>query len=181
VYKRKGDHACCDNHRGISLLSVAGKVLARVLLNRLTQHVNELGILPESQCGFRTGRGTTDMIFSARQLQEKCLEQYKDLCLIFIDLTKAFDSMNRSGLWAVLSRVGYPDKFVKIVQSFHDGMLASVLDGGSASSTFSVTFDTKQGCILAPLLFSIFFTMLLYVAFHDCNVGIPLTFRTDHN
>jgi len=109
LYKRKGDHACCDNHRGIS---VAGKVLAKVLLNRLTQHVDELGILRESQCGFRTGRGTTEMIFSARQLQEKCLEQYKDLYLIFINLTKAFDSVNRSGLWAVLSRVGCPDKFV---------------------------------------------------------------------
>jgi len=121
------------------------------------------------------------MIFSARHLQEKCLELYKDLYLIFIDLTKAFDSVNKSGLRAVLSRVGCPDKFVKIVQSFHDGMLASVLDGGSASSTFSVTYGTKQGCILAPLLFSIFFAMLLYVAFHDCTVGIPLTFRTDHN
>ena len=181
LYKRKGDHACCDNHRGISLLSVAGKVLARVLLNRLTQHVDELGILPESQCGFRTGRGTTDMIFSARQLQEKCQEQYKDLYLIFIDLTKAFDTVNRPGLWAVLSKVGCPDKFLKIVQSFHDGMLASVLDGGSASSMFSVTCGTKQGCVLAPLLFSIFFAMLLYVAFHDCTVGIPLTFRTDRN
>jgi len=181
LYKRKGDHACCNNHRGISLLSVAGKVLTRVLLNRLTQHVDELGILPESQCGFRTSHDTTDMIFLARQLQEKCLEQYKDLYLIFIDLTKAFDSLNRSGLWAVLSRVGCPDKFVKIVQSFHDGMLASVLDGGSASSTFSVTCGTKKGCIVAPLLFSIFFAMLLYVAFHNCTVCIPLTFRTDRN
>jgi len=181
LYKREGDHACCNNHRGISLLSVAGKVLTRVLLNRLTQHVDELGILPESQCGFRTSHDTTDMIFLARQLQEKCLEQYKDLYLIFIDLTKAFDSLNRSGLWAVLSRVGCPDKFVKIVQSFHDGMLASVLDGGSASSTFSVTCGTKKGCIVAPLLFSIFFAMLLYVAFHNCTVCIPLTFRTDRN
>jgi len=70
---------------------------------------------------------------------------------------------------------------VKIVQSFHDGMLASVLDGGSASSSFSVTCGTKQGCILAPLLFSIFSAMLLYVTFHDCTVGIPLTFRSDRN
>jgi len=60
-------------------------------------------------------------------------------------------------------------------------MLATVLDGGSASSTFSVTCGTKQECALAPLLFSIFFAMLLYVAFHDCSVGIPLTFRTDRN
>ena len=144
-------------------------------------HVDELGILPESQCGFHTDRGTNDIIFSARQLWEKCQEQYKDLYLIFIDLTKAFDSVNRPGLRAVLSRVGCPDKFVKIVQSFHDGMLASVFDGGSASSTFSVSCGTKQGCVLAPLLFSVFFAMLLHVAFHNCTVGIPLTFRTDRN
>jgi len=52
---------------------------------------------------------------------------------------------------------GCPDKCVKIVQSFHDGMLATVLDGGSASSMFSVTSGAKQGCVSAPLLFSIFF------------------------
>jgi len=61
------------------------------------------------------------------------------LYVIFIDLTKAVDSVNWPDSWAVLSRVGCRDKFVKIVQSFHDGMSASVFDGGSASSTFSVT------------------------------------------
>ena len=70
LYKRKGNRQVCDNHRGISLLSIAGKILARVLLNRLNLHL-ENGLLPESQCGFRKNRGTTDMIFAARQLQEK--------------------------------------------------------------------------------------------------------------
>ena len=73
IYKRKGNRQSCDNHRGISLLSIAGKILARVLLNRLLNHL-EKGLLPESQCGFRSGRGTVDMIFSAIQLQEKCQE-----------------------------------------------------------------------------------------------------------
>ena len=86
-----------------------------MLLNRLSAHVDELGILPESQCGFRTGRGTTDMIFSARQLQEKYQEQYKDLYLVFIDLTKAFDSVSRPGLWAILSKIGCPHKFISII------------------------------------------------------------------
>jgi len=75
IYKRKGDQAVCDNHRGISLLSVAGKVLAHILLNRLMDHVDSSAITPESQCGFRAGRGVTDMI-SDRQIQEKCQEQH---------------------------------------------------------------------------------------------------------
>ena len=65
LFKRKGNRQLCDNHRGISLLSIAGKVLARVLLNRLNEHLEQSGLLPESQCGFRKDRGTIDMIFTA--------------------------------------------------------------------------------------------------------------------
>ena len=65
---RKGDRAVCDNHRGISLLSIAAKVLAGELLNRLNGHVKCSIVIPESQCGFRSGRGTMDMIFTARQV-----------------------------------------------------------------------------------------------------------------
>ena len=72
----KGSRTECGNYRGISLLSVAGKILATVLLNRL-QPLSE-SIIPETQCGFRPGRGTTDMIFSSRQVQEKCREQGRD-------------------------------------------------------------------------------------------------------
>ncbi|KAL8620901.1 hypothetical protein ACOMHN_025034 [Nucella lapillus] len=91
IYKRKGNRQSCDNPRGISLLSIAGKILARVLLNRLLEHL-EQGLLPGSQCGFCAGRGTTDMIFAAHQLQEKCMEQHRDLYTTFVDLTKAFDT-----------------------------------------------------------------------------------------
>ena len=74
LFKRKGNPQLCDNHRGISLLSVARKVLARVLPNRLNEYLEHPGLLSESQCGFRKDRGTVDMIFTARQLQEKCQE-----------------------------------------------------------------------------------------------------------
>ena len=47
-------------------------------------------------------------------LQEKCQEQHKDLYLVFIVLTKAFDSVNRLGLWAILSKIGCSDKFISI-------------------------------------------------------------------
>ena len=84
LYKRKGNPQVCDNHSGISLLSFAGKILAKILLNRLNAHLDQAGLIPESQCGFRKDRGTIDMIFTARQLQEKCQEQtvrhIHDLC-----------------------------------------------------------------------------------------------------
>ena len=81
IYKKKGDRATCGNSRGISLLSVAGKVLAKVLLTRLNKSIVD-EVCPESQCGFRRERGTVDMIFVARQLQEKCREQNRNMCIV---------------------------------------------------------------------------------------------------
>jgi len=125
IYKRKGDKSVCGNSRGISLLSVAGKVLARVMLRRLLTHVAET-VLPESQCGFRRGRSTTDMIYVARLLQEKCREQHRHLFFAFIDLTKAFHTVNRELLWEVLSKFGCTPRFLTILREFHDGMTAKV-------------------------------------------------------
>jgi hypothetical protein len=71
---KKGDRTQCGNYRGISLLSIAGKAFARILLNRLNAHITS-DIVPETQCGFRNNRSTVDMIFCLRQLQEKCIEQ----------------------------------------------------------------------------------------------------------
>ena len=82
LYKRKGNGLDCNNHRGIALPSVAGKILARILLNRLTERLEQHEVLlPES-------RGTVDVIFAARQVQEKCREQNVSLCSTFVDLTK---------------------------------------------------------------------------------------------
>jgi len=80
IYKKKGDRAIC----GISLLSVAGKLLAHVMLIRFLTYVVDT-MVPESQCGFRRVRSTADMIFIARLLQEKCREQHRDLFIAFID------------------------------------------------------------------------------------------------
>ncbi|XP_035658037.1 uncharacterized protein LOC118403431 [Branchiostoma floridae] len=178
LYKRKGNRQVCDNHRGISLLSVAGKTLARILLNRLIIHLDQ-GLLPESQCGFRKDRGTTDMIFAARQLQEKCQEQNSDLFSTYVDLTKAFDSVCREGLWKILAKYGCPMKFINLVRQFHDGMQAHVRDSDALSDPFPVTNGVKQGCVLAPTLFSIMFTAMLTDAFSGGDVGIGIRHRTD--
>ena len=65
------------------------------------------------------------------------------------------------------------------VRSFHDGMMGCVLDDGEISSPFDISNGTKQGYVLAPMLFSIFFAMMLLVAFKDCDLGVSMQFRTD--
>ena len=74
----------CGNHRGISLLAAAGKVMLQRLINNITK-----SMLPESQCGFRKNRSTVHMVFTTLQLQEKCREQHKDLFMAHGDLAKA--------------------------------------------------------------------------------------------
>lgn len=101
---KKGDKADCGNYRGISLLSTTGKALAWILANRLLP-LSE-NILPESQSCFCPNKGPMDMIFIAHQLQEKCWEQNQSLYMAFIDLTKAFDSVNRQALWLILAKIG---------------------------------------------------------------------------
>nr|VZI19936.1 unnamed protein product [Spirometra erinaceieuropaei] len=143
IYKRKGNRQVCDNHRGISLLNIAGKIFARILLNRLNSHL-EQGLLLESPCGFRRHRGTTDMIFAARQLQEKCQEMRPHLYSTFVDLTKAFDTVNREGLWKIMQKFGCPERFTQMVRQLHDGMMARVTDNGAVSEAFAVTNGVKQ-------------------------------------
>ena len=89
LYKNKGDRGDSNNYCGISLLNIVGKLFAKVVLMKL--RVLAERIYPESQCRFRAKRATIDMIFSLRQLQEKCREQGKSLYVAFIYLTKAFD------------------------------------------------------------------------------------------
>ena len=115
LFKRKWNPQVCDNHRGISLLSFAEKILARVLLNRLNEHLEQSRLLPESQCGFRKERGTIDTISTARQLQEKCQEQNVDLYMTFVDLTKAFDTVSHEGLWRTMAKFGCPAKICAAV------------------------------------------------------------------
>ena len=125
LYKNKDDRVDCNNYRGVSFLSVVGKVFAKVALGRLKFLAER--VYPEFQCGFKLNRSTIDMIFSLRQLQEKCREQQKPLYIAFIDLTKAFDLVSRSGLFKLLQKIGCPLHLLNIIRSFHENIQGTVL------------------------------------------------------
>ena len=93
------------------------------------------------------------MIFTARQLQEKCQEQNVDLYMTLVDITKAFDTVCRDRLWKIMAKFGCPPRFIAMVRQFHDGMQERVQNDGEFSEPFDVTNGVKQVCVMAPTLF----------------------------
>ena len=115
---KKGDLRHCDNWRVISLLDVVGKLMARIVKERLEQIADR--VLPESQSGFRKGHGCVGMIFVARQLVKKAREHNDTLYMFFVDNKKAYDSVPRGALWKILEKCGVPPRLLQIVKSFHE-------------------------------------------------------------
>ena len=121
----------------------------------------------------------SNMIFTAKQLQEKCQEQNVDLYITFLDLTKAFDTVIRERLSKIMTKFGCPAKFIATVRQFHDGMLARVQNDDEFSDPFPVTKRVKQGCVLTLMLFSMMFSVMLKDIFQDGDNGISIRYRLD--
>ena len=122
---------------------MTGKVLARILLNRLVPSIAKEH-LPESQCGFRANRSTTDMVIILRQLQEKCHEQNKGMYATFIDLKKAFDTVRWKGLWQILERLGCPGKFLNMVIQLHKDQRGKIRLKGDLSEPFPISKNLSR-------------------------------------
>ena len=78
-----------------------------------------------------------------------------------------------------MGKFGCLDKFIAMVRHFHNGMSARVLDDGDCSDAFPVSNGVKQGCVLAPTLFSMMFSAMLTDAFRDSDQGVHIRNRTD--
>ena len=154
LYKGKGDRRECGSYRGISLLSVVGKVYGRVLIERVVESTDEA--IGEEQCGFRRGRGCSDQIFAVRQICERMLGKNREVFWAFMDLEKAYDRVDREALWQVLGIYGVGGCVLKGIQSFYVGSTACVRVGSDTSESFEVTVGLRQGCVMSPWLFNVY-------------------------
>ena len=151
LYKGKGDALNRGNYRGLKLIEQTMKVLERVVEGLIRQRV-EIG---EMQCGFMSGRGTTDAIFIVRQLQKKHLAANKLLYMAFVDLEKAFDRVPRDVIWWAMRKLGIDEWLVRLVQSMYKDVRSRVRVGSGYSEEFGVKVGVHQGSVLSPLLFII--------------------------
>ena len=114
------------------------------------------------------------MIFAVRQLQEKPREQRQPLYLAFVHLTKAFDLVDQRSLFTVLAQAGWPPTLHVLIQSFYNGVQACVRFNGGVSNYFPIKKGVKQGCVLAPTLFSAYSSFVFRMANRNLtsNIGV---------
>ena len=166
LYKGKGDALNRGNYRGWKLIEQVMKVLERVVEELIRQIVE----IDEMQCGFMSGRGTTDAIFMQfLMLEEKHLAANKPLYMAFVDLEKAFDRVPRDVIWWAMRKLGTDEWLVRLVQSMYKDVRSRVRVGDGYSEEFGVGVGVHQGSVLSPLLFII----VLEALSREFHTGCP--------
>ena len=127
------------------------KLQERILDKRLRERFeHELG---EEQLSFRKGRGTTDGMFSLRQLVDKILERQGHMPLAFVDLEKSFDTVPRKMAMTSLRWMGAPESEVRMVEAIYGNTKGRVVIGSGMSNEFQENIGLRQGSALSQLLF----------------------------
>ena len=176
---KKGDLSNCNNYRGITLLSIPGKVFNRVILERIKSATDSK--LREEQAGFRKNRSTTDQIATLRILVEQSLEWNAKLTINFLDYEKAFDSIDRDTLWKIMRHYGIPQKLVYLIKSMYEGTSSRIVHAGQLSDSFDIMTGVRQGCLLSPFLFILAIDWLMKETTHGKKNGIQWTPWTQLN
>ena len=167
---RKENLADCNNWRGITLLSVPGKVLGAIILERICESLEQH--IREGQAGFRKGKSCADQIFILSNIFEQSVEWRREIVINFIDFKKAFDSLHRPTIWNNLQSYGLPMKIINIIRLMYDGSTSCVRVRGINTERSEITSGVRQGDVLSPVLFII---VLDWVVRKTCDIsdGIP--------
>ena len=169
LYKGKGERKLTDNYRGISLLSIPGKVYVLILLSTwqgsvpMWMHSCWIAKVPSGRVG------ASRMLCSPyRQVISRCVEFNEPHFMAFVDLRKAYDSVPRESLWQILRVYA---KLVELLEDLHKGTQAAVRMGGSMSEWFDVRGGVRQGCVISPLLFNIYMDFVVKQALAQMPEG----------
>ena len=175
---KKGSVEDCDNYRPISLICVAYKMFASLLLKRLQAGGAEAR-LTATQFGFRRKVGTADAIFAVRRHIDLALAQRGGkTSLLALDWKKAFDSINVDALVIALRRFGLPPKVLRVIEHIYADRFFAVCDGGNSSSRRLQRSGISQGCPLSPFLFVMLMTVVMDDAKHCMSDGTQAAFNS---
>ena len=152
-FPKKGDLGLAKNYRGITLTSIAAKIYNALLRNRIEPKIDN--ILRKNQNGFRRNRSTTSQILTIRRILEGVRAKNLQATLLFVDFTKAFDSIHRGKMEQILLAYGLPKETVAAIMILYRNTKVKVRSPDGDTEYFDIVAGVLQGDTLAPYLFII--------------------------
>ena len=170
---KKGSASDCNNYRGIALMSVAAKLYNKILQKRLAIGLDTY--LRSSPNGFRSNRSCAQQVFAARRIIEEVQDSSQGKLIgIFIDFSKAFDSVKWTWIRSVLLHYNVPMCIVDAVMSLYTGATTKVKYDDTFTDFIPLSTGVLQGDTLAPYLFVIVLDYVLRTAIHDDSLGFKV-------
>ena len=153
---KKGSVCEVGNYRPITVLTAMNAIFSKVLNARLTEVVERHKLLGEAQHGFRKGRSGADAGFTLNSVLWKCSAKRKKPHLAFLDLQKAYDSVDRPVLWDKLRQLGFGGKFLESIKAMYSGDHVTCESNGVTTNPVYLRRGLRQGCSLSPMLFALY-------------------------
>lgn len=175
IPKGTGDRSSWKNYRPITVTSVLYRVFTQILRRRIQAWAEREGVLGELQNGFRRGRRLDDNLYVLTQCIEVARLQRRELWAAFLDVEKAYDSVDHAILWYKLQGKGLPEEVVRLLRRLYAGNEVVVEWQGVCSQPVPVERGLRQGCPLSPLLFMLLLSDL-EVELEGSTVGFDLTY-----
>ena len=152
-FPKKGDLRLAKNYRGITLTSIAAKIYSVLLRNLIEPRIDN--ILRKNQNGFRRNRSTTSQILTIRRILEGLRAKNLQATILFVDFTKAFDSIHRGKMEHSLLAFGLPKETVAAIMILYRNTKVKVRSPDGDTDYFDIIAGVLHGDTLAPYLFII--------------------------
>ena len=153
---KSGDKTMISNYRPISVLPFFSKIFEKIMYNHLLDFINENGILYKFQFGFRQKYSTNHAIILLVEKIRNALSTGKIMIGVFLDLKKAFDTVNHDILLRKLYQYGIRGNILSWLKSYLTNRKQFVFLNDTTSATKSISCGVPQGSVLGPLLFILY-------------------------
>ena len=174
IHKGGGkEKADIGNYRPISVINIMNKIFGDIVNDKLQKWVEQERVLGEEQNGFRKGRSGLENVYIMKELIDRNKRNRKELYFGFLDIEKAYDSINRRKLTALLQHIGICEKIINIIKSMYTNNKMKFKLGNVETEWIENNTGVRQGCIMSPTLFNLYIEELS-VRIRKAKIGVQI-------